>query len=242
MRRDPSLSKAPGISLAGRAFAAALGTAVVVAALLSGCGSRGPLDDSSVLDAGLEAEVGTEAAVEAAAVPIDASPEGGGGVVACGTCILSTCGQKLLGCIQSAACRRVLQCVATQCLGRDSAGGLNPRCLFDCAGTDAQGALEVVEIFQCVTGECGSDCSSLLGALLTDSPGQPDGGGRSAGGGSGGGGDAEEVAKSRRAAGSWTPLEGSGGNDPAGKALAPLFSAWPELSSAQSYDGRVEAN
>ena len=192
MRREPSsLSR-----VAAGLFVACASTLVA----LGGCGSRGPLDEATnvVLDAAPEAEPEPiDAGVEAEAPVRDASREAG--PVACGICVLTTCGDKILACIQSDSCRAVFQCVSTTCLG-GSGGGLNPLCLFQCAGADPAGALAVLGVFQCITGECGADCGSLLGGL-----------GGLGGGSSGGNG-------------------GNGGNGkgmPEG--FHEIFSPWPEL-------------
>jgi hypothetical protein len=88
--------------------------------------------------------------------------------------------------------------VFTECL---SGGAPNANCLLDCAAGDPGGALQVFQVFQCVTGTCGEDCSSLLGAVL-------------GGLGGGGGGGAKDAGKP--------------GKKPIPK-LAGAFSRWPEL-------------
>lgn len=176
--------------------------------VLGGCGSRGPLDEATnvVLDAAPEAEPELiDAGVEAEAPARDAGREGG--PVACGVCVLTTCGDKILACIQSEGCRAVFQCVASTCLGGNgggNGGGLNPVCLFQCAGEDPAGALAVLGVFQCITGECGADCGSLLGGL---------GGLGGAGGNGGNGGNGGKA--------------GNGKGMPEG--LQEIFSPWPEL-------------
>jgi hypothetical protein len=207
MRREPSslLRLVPGLLLAGAAAAAALG----------GCGSRGPLDEATnvVADAAPEAAPPIEAGPEAAPPVADAGREAG--PVACGLCVATTCGDEILACIQSAECRAVLQCVGTTCLGGggggNGGGGLNPLCLFQCAGNDPSGALGVLSIFQCVTGKCGEDCSSLLGGLGGLGGGGGGGGGKGGGKGGNGGGD--------------------NGNGSSPEAFRELFSPWPELFS-----------
>ena len=164
-----------------RILAALASGGVLAVAVLDGCGSRGPLDDTPFFaaDATTEAaEAALEPDVVAEAAPaLDARPESGG-PLACGACVFTTCGQAILGCFQSAGCRTVFQCVTQSCLG-GAAGGLNPICLFQCAGGDPSGALDVLSVFQCVTGQCGPDCGEVLGAL-----------GGLGGGGGGGGRDA----------------------------------------------------
>ncbi len=173
--------------------------------VLGGCGSRGPLDEATnvVVDAGPEAEAELiDAAVEAETPVHDGGREGG--PVACGVCVLTTCGDQILACIQSDSCRAVFQCVATTCLGGNGGGGLNPACLFQCAGEDPAGALAVLGVFQCITGECGADCGSVLGGL----GGLPGSGGNGGKGGNGGNG-------------------GKGKEMPDG--IREIFSPWPEL-------------
>jgi hypothetical protein len=175
-------------------------------AALGGCGSRGPLDEATsvTLDATPEAEVVVDAASTEADAPAPDAGRRDAGPVACGLCVISSCGDVILSCIQSDACRGVFQCVATECLagGGGGGGGVNPLCLFQCAGDDPSGALGVLSVFQCVTGQCGDVCSSLLGGL-GGLPGLPGGGG-----GGGGGGD---------------------GVPEAPDAFRELFSPWPEL-------------
>ncbi|MBX3206122.1 MAG: hypothetical protein KF764_13715 [Labilithrix sp.] len=206
MRREPSsLARLiAGLFVAGASAMVALG----------GCGSRGPLDEAT--------NVTLDAAPEAEPAPVDAAPDADppvrdagreAGPVACGICVLTTCGDTILSCIQSEGCRAVFQCVASTCLG--GGGGLDPLCLFQCAGQDPTGALGVLSVFQCITGQCGADCGSLLGGL-----GGLGGGGSSSGGSSGGG-------------------SSSGGNGGKGapEAFHELFSPWPELFSPAPIDG-----
>ncbi len=195
-----------------RASVAASGFAAgVVMMIFVGCGSRGPLEDSPIAEeATLDAEA--DAAIVDAGPkvsPKDARPEAG--AVACGTCVIGTCGEQILSCLSSAGCVQVFQCVATQCL----AGGtnLNPACLLQCAGTDPGGALTVVGILQCVTVQCGADCAPVLSGLGGAS--RDAGGGRDAGVRDGGQGFARI---------------GSPNGDRAG--YAQIFSPWPPLASA----------
>lgn len=155
---------------------------IVLAASLcvAACGARGPLDDTP-LDAGSAADVAVVDTADAApvppdAAPVDAAPEGGS-IIGCGTCLVGKCSQNILACVQDTACRTTFQCVATTCL---SGGSPDPACLFKCASGDAQGALKIFTIFNCVTSTCGSDCGSVLSGLL--------GGLGGLGGGGGGGG------------------------------------------------------
>ncbi len=153
-------------------------------AIVAACGSRGPLDDDGPLDAGTAADVMTadvSAIVDSSPpppdAPVDAGQDGGGNIIACGTCLIGQCSQGILKCVQTPACQKTLQCVATTCL---SGGSPDPACLFKCASGDVSGALQIFQIFQCVTGKCGADCNALLGGLLGG------GGGKDAGKGQGG--------------------------------------------------------
>jgi hypothetical protein len=124
-------------------------------------------------------------------------------------CLVGQCSPAILACIQSPGCISAFQCVVTDCLGGGGggggAGGVNPLCLFKCAQGDPAGALQVLQIFQCVTGKCGTDCSSVLGGLL--------GGGLPGGGG--GGGTKTDAGKNLMS--------------PAQQQFTRAFSAWPEL-------------
>jgi predicted small lipoprotein YifL len=171
-----------------RRLLAALAVLAAVVLVLDGCGSRGALEGSTdEADAAPEAEAATpeEAAAPEDASLLDAGREGGG-ILACGACVLETCGQSIFACFQSEGCRAIFGCVASECLG-GGPGGLDPGCLIGCAGSDPASVLQVLNIFQCVTQQCGADCSSILGGL-----GRGGGGGiRDAGGGirdAGGGG------------------------------------------------------
>jgi hypothetical protein len=106
--------------------------------------------------------------------------------------VFRECGQTALQCVQSTSCRTVFQCVATTCLS----GGLNPQCLFKCAGSDPSGALAALSVFTCVTGSCGSDCTAVLGAL----------GGLGGGGGFGGGGGKREQREFEQLFSPWPEL------------------------------------
>jgi hypothetical protein len=198
--------------LASSSFVISLTALVAGSALVAACGARGPLDDDGPLDAGSTADVvvAVDAAdaqpppvMDAAPPPTkDAAPEGGS-IIACGECLLGKCGSDIFACVRDAACQKTFQCVVTDCLA--SGGGTpSPACLFKCASGDVKGALEIVQIFTCVTGTCGADCNSLLSGLL----------GGLGGGGGGGSGDAGKKAA-------------------AGKSMPPfaeaLSSHWPEL-------------
>src|SRR5690349_10863129 len=94
MRREPSspLRFVAGLLLAGLPATAALG----------GCGSRGPLDEATSVtaDAAVEAEVVVDATAADADAPPDAGPRDAG-PVACGLCVISSCGDTILSCIQA---------------------------------------------------------------------------------------------------------------------------------------------
>lgn len=175
--------------------------ATACAALIAGCGSRGPLDYDSpvVMDAGA-LEPATDAGIDTGA---DAAPDvrPGEAIVNCGTCVVGQCGAGVLQCLQSPGCQSALQCVVTTCL---SSGSPDPSCLASCAAGDTTGALQMFRIFQCITNDCGTDCASVLGGIL----GGGGGGGRG-GRGRGPGAGTEQV----------PPL------------AQLLYSKWPELAS-----------
>ena len=213
--------------------------------VMAACGSRGPLDDDVevvylVADAGQDvtaaADVGagadTGGGTPDSSSSTDAQADTGrrmpppgmdGGIIDidtgipvlnCGLCVVQQCGSQVLGCIESPTCQTTLQCVATMCL----AGGTpSPTCILQCGG-DAATLLQLVQIFTCITGSCGTSCLSLVGGLGGGGGGLPGGGG--GGGGPGGGGG------------------GPGGGGPGGgfpitpgrrAVINEAFSAWPQL-------------
>lgn len=207
----------------GLRSAGAVALAVTTTALAAACGSRGPLDDEPVADASVADVQSADVSVEAEPPPVDASKpldagRESGTIIDCGVCLIGQCSPAILACIQSPGCISAFQCVVTDCLGAGGggAGGVNPLCLFKCAQGDPAGALQVLQIFQCVTGECGADCSSVLGGLLGG--GLPGGGGFPGGGGGGG---------TKKDAG--TKDGGKNLMSPAQQSFARAFSAWPEL-------------
>jgi predicted small lipoprotein YifL len=131
------------------------------------CGSRGPLDDQPYSDA--STDVGQlDGAVDGARdgavdAPVDARPDVNP-IINCGQCVAQQCGQKIATCIQDVACRSILQCAAQKCLG-GGGGGLDPKCLSDCANGNLAGLAGAFSAFQCVTSKCGDACLSLLGGL-----------------------------------------------------------------------------
>jgi hypothetical protein len=177
-RVDPSSISLPrGLRL----VRAALPVSLVGAALVLACGSRGPLDEDGPLDAGSAADVVTVEPDDAAPPPdaasVDAAPEGGS-IVGCGTCLVKACSQDIVQCVQEPGCRATFQCVITDCL---KSGAPDAACMFTCASGDAKGALQIVQILQCVTGTCGTDCNPVLAGALGAL------GGLGGGGGGGGG-------------------------------------------------------
>lgn len=175
------------------------------AAFVVACGSRGPLDDDGPLDAGgaadvvvtVDAPADTSPPVPDATPPVDAGREGGS-ILGCGTCLVTECSQGILECVQDSKCQATFQCVITDCLA--SGGTPSPACLFNCASGDVQGALKIFEIFQCVTGTCGTDCNPLLTGLL--------GGLGGLGGGGGGGGGKRPLPPFAKALSAWPQLCG----------------------------------
>ncbi|HVH47100.1 MAG TPA: hypothetical protein VM925_32380 [Labilithrix sp.] len=160
MRREPFSFAPLGALLLGASVTVALGA----------CGSRSPLDTEatnvSTSDAAADEGRPSSAdatAPEAAKPPVDAGRDATASAISCGTCVLTTCGSKILGCLQSEPCRAVFQCVTTTCLA--SGGDVDPICLFQCAKDDPAGALGVLAVFDCITKDCGADCGALLGGL-----------------------------------------------------------------------------
>ncbi len=208
---------------AGAGYAARAGLVTsFVFGLVLGCGSRGPLDDapSYVLDGGVEASASLEAGAAETGSKVRDSGFEAGTIAACGVCVIETCTPTIVQCIQTASCVSVLQCAATKCLGLGSllagsrgqseggaptGGGLSLTCLLGCIGSDPQGVLDLLGVVKCVTGDCASDCGSLLGGL----------GNLGGLGGLGGGGGGHREA---------TP-------EVEAEAFAQVFSPWPELMS-----------
>lgn len=181
--------------------------ATALAVVFSACGSRGPLDadppreDDAAVD--VEApDASSEATTRDATAdaPVDARRDAS--ILGCGICVVQDCQAPITACIQSAPCQRAFQCVLTTCLA--GGGGLDTGCLLQCGAQDLQGALQILAVFQCLTGTCGDVCGELLGGI----PGLP---------GGGGGGPPPPRPDAGRAR-ARTPLE-------------EVFSAWPELVS-----------
>lgn len=141
-----------------------IATPVVLAVLLAACGSRGPLDDTPVGDAGRDTstlDASTDAASDAV-VLVDTGVDAPPTPIDCLKCVQTSCGAKVLACLQDTACRTVLQCAAQKCL---SGGALDPKCLSQCANGDLGGLAQAFSAFQCVTSKCGDTCLPLLGGL-----------------------------------------------------------------------------
>lgn len=173
MARDIGLTCYRGL-VVRRALLAASGAC----AILLACGSRGPLDDGP--SATSLADAGDASATADVVIPLEASPgatDAGrdAGPIACAGCVIGTCGQAIVDCIGTPACLSVFTCITTTCLapradggggpGGGGLGGLDATCLLGCAGKNPAGALQVIQIFQCVTGTCSPDCGGLLGGL-----------------------------------------------------------------------------
>lgn len=201
-----------GVRFAG---ATTFGLACVVFA--SACGSRGPLDDELFFDASAADVASADVVVPTEdAAPVDAGRDAPPSPIECGICLVGQCSQNIIGCVTDPGCREAFQCVITDCAGigggggGGGGGGFDPACLLKCAAADPAGALQVLQIFQCVTGKCGDDCGPLLGGLL--------GGGLGGGGFPGGGG------------GSSGSSGGGKQYTPAQRQFAKAFSHWPELT------------
>jgi hypothetical protein len=195
----------------------------LAAVTMSACGSRGPLDDEPYADASPDVvtpDVEVEAATDGKPDVIDAGREGGS-FIDCGICLFDQCSPAILECVQSPGCQAVFQCVIGTCI--TSGKGFSPQCLFSCGQSDLAGALQALQVFQCITGKCGPDCTQVLGLL-----GSLGGGGSSSGGSS-------------------TSSSSSGGTKDAGKdassdggkknaAFKQTFSRWPALVSTLEDD------
>ena len=192
----------------------ALTGAAAFATFLTACGSRGPLDidvinvtengdggPGTMLDGAVDASPLDASAHDSATT--DATPRKEAGLIDCGLCLAQQCGAPILKCIQNTACRTTFQCAAMKCL---QGGSPDLPCLLQCANGDPAGIAQLIGIFQCVAGKCGSDCTSLLGGL----------------GGLGGGGGGRDAGRRSLP-------------DPSGdvrrEVIAESFSRWPELCS-----------
>jgi hypothetical protein len=137
-----------------------LSSCAVAAGLLFACGSRGPLDDEpqalaedgGAPDAPRSLDAATDAPAEAGTVPREAGP------AACAECVLTTCTPRILTCLQSSPCAAIFQCILTTCL---RSGGVESSCVLGCAARDPVGALQVLGIVQCLSGDCRSACPVL---------------------------------------------------------------------------------
>lgn len=164
-----------------RGVPAALFTGLVLVA----CGARGPLDVTVIEEvptpeggATLDAPVDVVDATDATdASEEEAAGRDAGALVNCGTCVAQSCGQELLTCITSTACRTALQCVVTMCL---TGGTPDFTCINSCTNGDNTALAQLVGAFTCIIQTCGTQCTSVLGGLT--------GGGGAGGGGTGGGG------------------------------------------------------
>lgn len=147
--------------------------------VLTGCGSRGPLDLGPTIII-VEADASVDATPDATPIvdagkDVDAAPPPT--LVDCGLCVGQKCGSGIVQCLQNSGCSQVLQCVGQDCL----TAGLDLACLTKCGGSDPQSALAAAAVAECVIGTCGSSCGSVLSSL-------GGAGGLGLGGQSGGGG------------------------------------------------------
>lgn len=207
-------------SAADRLLPALLPALAAVAVTAAACGSRGPLDDTPYGGgAGPDASTSADASPTPTPIPLplDGGADGRTGpdlppIVDCGLCLASECGQPILACVTNPTCQQAFQCVLTTC-----GAALDPACILGCAKTSPAGALQLLSIFQCVTGKCGPDCGEVLGQLGGGLPGVPGTPGRDAG------------PPPRPDAGP-PPPPGVPFREPGGReALERAFSAWPEL-------------
>lgn len=200
---------------------AGLGSLALAALVGTACGSRGPLDDTpfaapdASVDAAPTAAPSAPPAIPEAGPPVPIGPDLPP-IVDCGLCLAQQCGQPILGCVTDPSCQRAFQCVLSTCGGK-----FDPTCVLQCAKTEPQGALKLLSIFGCITGQCGEDCTDILSQLgggipgIPGTPGTPVDAGRRDGGGRDGG---PSFAPDTPA----TPEHGR-------EALERAFSAWPEL-------------
>jgi predicted small lipoprotein YifL len=138
---------------------------LAVTFVLAACGSRGPLDDTPVGDAGRDTSTLDASSNDAAAdvvTPVDAGSDAPPNPIDCLQCVQKSCGTKLVDCLQDVDCRGILQCAAQKCL---SGGALDPKCLSTCANGNLGGLAQAFSAFQCVTSKCGDQCLPLLGGL-----------------------------------------------------------------------------
>ena len=185
------------------------------AGLFAACGSRSTLDgdgsnaaDAGDLDVAVTADAQDAAAADAGIdvnrdTGVDARP---GTPIDCAICVAQSCGAPILACVTNPSCAATFQCVATTCL---AGGKLDPACLIKCASGDPAGALQIFQIFQCLTTKCGPDCQSVLGLL------------------GGGGGPGTDAGKKPAA----PPTPGGADGDQAREDFLVVFSRWPELVS-----------
>lgn len=173
----------------------ALFLASCAAAIAVGCSSRTQIDlpfateDASPADAAVDTDAAPDAPDDAldgaGGAGGDAEPDGGtggsggGGPVACLQCIGTSC-PSALKCLQDSACRNGAVCVFTKCLAGGGGsgggmGGIDTQCLLGCFNGDLGAGMQAFQTFQCITQQCGSDCTSLLGG--GGFPGLPGGGG-----------------------------------------------------------------
>jgi len=159
---------------------ALVGTLLAGAALACACGARGPLDitviEVAASDAAVTADVQTDtsspdalpdAAREAMPDVLEAAADtamgmDGGPLVNCGTCVAQSCGNQLLTCITAPGCTAALQCVATTCV---TGGVPNLSCVTGCTMGNTTTESQLLSVFGCVIGTCGTQCTGLLGGL-----------------------------------------------------------------------------
>ncbi len=165
---------------------ALVATSLAAAALVCACGARGPLDVTiveEVPDAGADVAAKLDANADRVDALVEAAPDvleaaapeasmgfDGGPLLNCGSCLINSCGTQLFTCLTSPGCGTALQCVVTNCV---TGGTPNIGCLGNCTGGSATTQQQLLAVFGCVIGNCGSQCTSVLGGF---------------GGGGGGGG------------------------------------------------------
>jgi hypothetical protein len=158
---------------------ALVGALLAGAALVCACGARGPLDITIIevvaSDAAVTGDVQIDTSSQDAFPDVrEAMPDvqeaaadtsmgmDGGPLVNCGTCVAQNCGNQLLTCVTAPGCTAALQCVATMCV---TGGVPDLSCVTGCTMGNNTTESQLLSVFGCVIGTCGTQCTGLLGGL-----------------------------------------------------------------------------
>jgi hypothetical protein len=156
-------------------MSSAFARGAVSAALLMGCGSSEPTDDTTAAtdatvdatveqsppDAGATSENSTDSGFDF----VGALPDGS--LRDCAVCIRDQCATLFTECFNDNACRQGVTCTIASCLPRSAAmgdGGIDLGCISTCfmgnllAGASAYGGI------MCVSTTCGATCSPAADA------------------------------------------------------------------------------